>query len=78
MSQSEKAGILSDTRTDFCLTGLGSIVLLKPTTDDARAHLEEHTDGMWFCGALAIEPRNVLGFVEGLQCDGFTVGHLSE
>jgi hypothetical protein len=65
---------MSDTTADFCVTGHGLIVLLEPTTPEARAHLEEHTDGMWFGSALAIEPGNVDGLVYGLQSDGFTVG----
>jgi hypothetical protein len=37
----------------------GTIVLLRPLTGLVRSWLEEHTDGTWWGGALAAEPRYV-------------------
>ena len=35
----------------------GSICLVRPLTAPAEAWLQAHTDGMWFGGALVVEPR---------------------
>ena len=61
-------------RTDARVEGHGSVVLVRPLTDDARAWLKEHTDGTWFGGALAVEPRYVCNLVVGMRDAGFAVG----
>lgn len=43
----------------------GSIVLVRPLDKAARAWLEAHTDGQWFGGALACEPRYVEALLAG-------------
>ena len=58
---------------DYTVENHGSIVLIRPTTDSARTWLVDHTDGQWFGGALAVEPRFVADLVEGLQADGYDV-----
>ena len=50
-----------------------SVVLVTPQTAGARAWLQHHTDGQWFAGGLAVEPRYLDALVEGLREDGFTV-----
>lgn len=60
-------------RTDARVDGHGSVVLVRPLTAAATAWLKEHTDGTWFGGALAVEPRYVLNLVAGMREDGFTV-----
>jgi hypothetical protein len=50
----------------FSIEPHGSIVLVRPLTNEAREWLEENTDGQWWTGALAVEPRYVEGLVEGM------------
>lgn len=50
-----------------------SVVLVRPLTDFGRSWLEEHTDGQWFGGALAVEPRFLEALVEGAVGDGLAV-----
>jgi hypothetical protein len=49
----------------------GSIALVRPLTLDARAWLEEHTDGQWFGGALVVEPRYLAQLVSALIDEGY-------
>lgn len=51
----------------------GSIIIFQPLTARARAWLEEHTDGMWWAGGLAVEPRYAPDLAQGLDDDGFVV-----
>jgi len=51
----------------------GSIVLFRPKDDETREWLEDHTAGMWFGGALAVEPRYAEGLAQGLRDEGFPV-----
>lgn len=44
-------------KADLTVEHHGSVTLVRPETDAAREWLEEHTDGLWHCGALAVEPR---------------------
>jgi hypothetical protein len=62
-------------KVDATLSNHGSIVLLHPTTDAARAWLEEHVseDSMWFGNGLVIEPRYLAPLVEGMRDDGLLV-----
>jgi hypothetical protein len=58
---------------DARIEGHGSVILVAPLTDGARDWLEENTDGTWFGGALAVEPRYVLNLVAAMREHGFTV-----
>lgn len=60
--------------TDYQIENHGSLYLVRPTSDEAREHLKEHTDGQWFAGALAVEPRYLVDLVAHLHDDGYTVG----
>lgn len=51
----------------------GTIVLVRPQTEDVRRWLVENTDGTWFGGALAVEPRYVEALVAGLVEEGFAL-----
>jgi hypothetical protein len=51
----------------------GSVLLVRPLTQNACAWLKENTDGMWFGSALAVEPPYVLNLVAGMREHGFTV-----
>ena len=55
----------------FSIENHGSLVLIRPLTNDVQEWLEEHTDGQWFGNALVVEPRYVLPLVEGLIEEGF-------
>ena len=61
---------------DLELTDHGSIVMLRPISDEAREWTDEHIpdDAMWMGGSVAIEPRYVGDIVEGILNDGLTVG----
>jgi len=58
----------------FEVTDHGTIVLIRPTTDDAKAWLDENVDpeAQWFGGALAAEPRYAEDIVEAFVEEGFT------
>jgi hypothetical protein len=60
---------------DYTFENHGSIWLCRPSTADARQHLQAHTDteAQWFGGALVVEPRYVANLAEQLTADGFTV-----
>ena len=58
---------------DYTVEDHGSIALVQPHTGDAWTHLEEHTEGMWYAGALVVEPRYVADLVDHLINDGYTV-----
>jgi hypothetical protein len=53
----------------------GSLFLLWPQTQEARAHLIAHLDpeALWFGQALVVEPRYIADLVHQLREDGFTV-----
>jgi hypothetical protein len=48
----------------------GTIMLVRPLTDETREWLKEHTDGTWWGGALAVEPRYVDDLLVGMAEDG--------
>jgi len=56
---------------DFQIENHGSIWLVRPMTTTCREWLEENTEGMWFGGALAVEPRYVADLVAGMEEEGF-------
>jgi len=58
---------------DFRFIDQGSIILVIPLEDAARLWLEEHTDGIWWCGGLAVEPRYLEALVDGMIEDGWRV-----
>lgn len=60
-------------RVDAKVENHGSIFLVRPETSTAREWLDEHTDGTWFGGALAVEPRYVEALVDGMVGDGLEV-----
>jgi len=57
----------------FDIEDHGTIVLVRPQTEDVRQWLVENTDGTWFGGALAVEPRYVEALVAGLVEEGFAL-----
>jgi hypothetical protein len=63
------------TAPDFTVLNGGSVSIVTPLTDAARAWLDEHTDpdAQWFAGGIAVEHRYVRDLVVGLAQAGFTV-----
>lgn len=61
------------TQPDYTVEDHGSIALVQPHNGGACTHLESHTDGMWWAGALVVEPRYVADLVDQLMSDGYTV-----
>jgi len=59
----------------FELDDHGSIVLVRPLTDDVRAWLDEHVeeDAQWWGGALAVQPDYVVPLVGALMDEGFAI-----
>jgi hypothetical protein len=57
----------------FSITDHGSLVLVRPLTDDCRAWLEANVsdESQWFGGALVVEPRYLIDLVAGLADEGF-------
>lgn len=62
-------------QADFEVTGGGTVYLLRPLNETAKAHIEENTDdsAQWFGGALVVEHRYIVLLVQALRAEGFTV-----
>jgi hypothetical protein len=62
-------------QADFLYQHEGSIGLLYPVTDEARAWVEEHIsdDAQWFGSGLVIEWRYVDHLIGGITDDGLEV-----
>jgi hypothetical protein len=58
---------------DIQIEDHGSIILFRPLTVEATTWLQENTDGQWFGGALAVEPRYAGALEDGALSDGLTV-----
>ena len=61
---------------DFQVENHGSIILLRPATDEAKQWLNFNCapePWQWFGGAMAVEPRCASNLIEGLREEGFTV-----
>jgi hypothetical protein len=56
----------------FTVEDHGSLMLFRPLDAEVTAWLEEHTDGHWFGGALAVEPRFAEALALGMLDAGFT------
>ena len=59
---------------DFRATNLGSLIALRPISDDAKQWCTDHLpdDAQWFAGAVAIEPRYFEPIYEGILEDGLS------
>jgi len=62
--------------TDFELTNHGTLFVLDPVTDDAKAWAGEHLpeDAMTWGDGVVIEPRYIGPILDGIKDDGLTVG----
>jgi len=58
---------------DFRITNHLSVLIVQPLNGEAREWLEDHTDGMWWAGGLAVEPRYIDGLVDGILSEGFDI-----
>lgn len=52
----------------------GSIWIFRPKTDQGRDWLVENTEGIWWGGGLAIEPRWAQGLCDGMEWEGVVCG----
>lgn len=57
---------------DFTVEDHGSVTIVQPLSSACREWLAEHTDGQWWAGGLAVEPRYLDTLVTGLWEAGFT------
>lgn len=70
-----RAGEWAKKKNDIEVEAHSSLYLFRPSTEAAKTWLEEHTDGQWFGGALAVEPRYAHDLASGAASEGgFTVG----
>ncbi len=62
-------------RTDFELSGGGTVYLLRPLARAARVWVEEHlpADATWFGGAVVVEHRYIGPIIGGAIADGLVV-----
>lgn len=58
---------------DFKIEDHGSLWLVRPLNDEAHDWLDEVTDGTWFGGALAVEPRYVQTLADGIEQHGYEI-----
>ena len=59
--------------TDVRVENHGSIVIIQPLTAAAREWLQENTNGMWWGGGLACEPRYVNDLLDGMGNEGLSI-----
>ena len=57
--------------SDFTIDDHGSLVLLKPETQEAYSWIAEHIGAPvpWFAGAIALEPRSMSALLSGILDD---------
>jgi hypothetical protein len=67
--------VVAVSQLDVEVENHGSVVLVRPLSDAARAWLAEHVspDAQRFGGAVAVEPRYVANLVDGMIGDGLVV-----
>ena len=61
---------------DFEITNEGTVVMVKPLTDEAKEWVDEnvHTEGwQWMCGAFACAHRMAGDLISGIEAEGFTL-----
>ncbi len=62
------------TGPDITVSNQGSLILFRPITPEAKAHLEEKcADAQWFGGAVACDHRYAGDLAINLHNDGFTL-----
>ena len=61
---------------DFSVESHGSIYLVLPSSQPARAWLQENVqaDSQWICGALAVEHRFIGDLLGGMNEAGLRMG----
>lgn len=61
---------------DFIFADHGSTTILTPISAEAQEWVRYNIDpgAAWFGRGVAVEPRYVGDLVEGILCDGLTVG----
>lgn len=61
--------------TDFTVAGGGTLYILRPNTDEAKAWVDEHipADAQRWSGGVAVEHRYIGAIVDGIRADGMSV-----
>ena len=62
-------------QADYEVSGGGTVFILTPLNDGAKANLEENLskESIWFAGGVAVEHRHIMPLVEALRAEGFVV-----
>jgi hypothetical protein len=60
-------------QADVKIENHGSLLLFRPHTNEAAEWIRANTEGIWFGGALAVEPRYADHLRSGLEQYGFSV-----
>jgi hypothetical protein len=63
---------------DFLVMDHGSIVVIRPPTDEALQWLDDNVadEGwQWLDDSLCVDHRYAAPLIEGIEADGFEVGH---
>lgn len=58
--------------TDITITDHGSIILVTPITDQAKAWVDDNVseESQWFGNSLVVEPRYISNLVDGMSDAG--------
>ena len=61
--------------TDFTIGGGGTLYILRPNTDAAKAWVDEHipADAQRWSGGVAVEHRYIGDIVNGILAEGMSV-----
>lgn len=60
---------------DFDAVNHGSILILRPVSEEARHWVDENLDpeALWFARGVVIEPRYFAAIAEGILAEGLTI-----
>lgn len=61
--------------SDFTIAGGGTLYILRPNTNEAKAWVEEHipADAQRWSGGVAVEWRFIRDIIDGIQAAGLEV-----
>jgi hypothetical protein len=65
-------------QNDFLVINHGSIVVIRPLTDEAGQWLDDNAAAeawQWLGSSLCVDLRYAAPLIAGIEADGFDVGH---
>ena len=65
-------------QNDFLVIDHGSIVAIRPLTDEAEQWLDDNAAAeawQWLAGSLCVDRRCAAPLIAGIEADGFEIGH---